>query len=74
MTPKEKAKELFDRFTGLARPEFGEYAIKKLSTMCCEEIIKSFNDIESNDDCIVMESINDEEDYWLKVSYEIEKL
>lgn len=66
MTPKEKAKELVDKFRGFII----DSASKKCALICAEEI-------EINDPigCFPSQSqANEEAKYWQEVKQEIEKL
>jgi arginine/lysine/ornithine decarboxylase len=72
MTPKEKAKELFDKMClaiATESTEFGYYTnvvhAKKCALIAVEEILK-------NNLILFEDSLNDI--YWQEVEYEIEKL
>ncbi|CAB5218108.1 hypothetical protein UFOVP206_58 [uncultured Caudovirales phage] len=86
MTPKEKAKELMNRFNNEYFPELKEYIIyqpleesKRCALIAVDEIIKETPQLTPEEtfidgSCGVDYFINDRFEYWLEVKQEIEKL
>ena len=64
MTPKEKAKELFDKYVELSGIFVGDYESEK--EMCLIAVNEILNALEYLDD--------DSEYFWEEVKHEIEKL
>jgi hypothetical protein len=72
MTPKEKAKELFDKMClamATESTEFGYYTnvihAKKCALIAVDEILEV---------CISISDFTDDYEYWKLVKYELEKL
>ena len=71
MTPKEKAKELFDKYLfklSLNAPKVSDYLVKECALIAVDEIIEEIR--EFCDDNF----INDRLHYWEVVKQELEKL
>ncbi len=66
MTPKEKAKELYDKMYSINEDDFiSEYASKAAALIAVDEILNNDNNFFNT---------YSQNDYWLQVKQEIEKL
>jgi hypothetical protein len=68
MTPKEKAEELFDKYTRFQNGYGYEYKVKQCALIAVDELIKENESIEN----IVNGGLNKQ--YWESVKHEINNL
>jgi len=73
MTPKEKAKELFDKMN-FSHPEHEKYVAKECALIAVDEILKSFDGFMDSSKHFRHELEIDAERYWQQVKAEIELL
>jgi len=72
MTPKEKAKELFDKFFKSTHPYYDLENAKKCALIAVDEVQQLIKDLSSCKNRFIY--IIDEMNYWQEVKQEIEKL
>jgi len=68
MTPKEKAKELFDKMN-FSHPEHEKYVAKECALIAVDEIIQAIDF-----DWMEVQNLDREHNYWQQVKAEIELL
>jgi hypothetical protein len=82
MTPKEKAKELFEKFYLIESPngscQMTKHEARQCALIAVEEVIEIISDLDSlndrTEDNLLTDSINWKYYYWRDVKTEIEKL
>ena len=77
MTPKEKAKELYNHFAAVLSSTTAKHRIKKCATIAIETVFYSYPTFPTMNDEFFSDYIDERisaEDYWNEVKKEIEQL